>query len=197
MQIVRLMVVNFTQTKAPYGTAVMSGFELLTPAVYRQAERTTGFVARAAPIDDRTDLSFFERDWGEWGPFEVPRYYRGGTTVESDSRASALSVWHDIGSLYSFVFSGVHMRAIKRKETWFEPITFPTYAMWWDKKFPTWGEASRRLETLAANGDTSAAFSFRRLFDANGDIICLRDVVTEPLTPNRHEHEPPLGAAKP
>lgn len=168
-----LATVNFAQTVDHMRSEPMRGFVAVTPAVYAQAAKVEGHVASAFPVDERTDLSFFERDWGRWGPFTVPHYYVGGRGVDSVFEASALSVWQDIKALHSFVYAGLHLRAIKRKAAWFSPMTFPGYAMWWCTEWPTWSEGARRLEHLADNSDSPFAFTFRRLFDPAGNSLKL------------------------
>jgi hypothetical protein len=64
----------------PYGSEEVAGFEALVGDVFATAEQAPGFVARAEPLDDRDELSNFERDWGRWGTFCAPRFYRGGRT---------------------------------------------------------------------------------------------------------------------
>jgi hypothetical protein len=172
-----LAIINFAELKDTYGSELISGFELITPAVYSQASQTPGFVAKALPCDQATEKSFFERDWGPWGRFEVPGYYSGGREVGTDLRASALSLWKDIGSLYRFVYAGVHLRAMKRKDTWMVPPRWPTYAMWWTDVTPTWSDGSRRLEYLEKNGESSRAFTFRSPFDSSNSPVKLSDVL--------------------
>ena len=54
---------SFSIIKKPYGDPVVSGFEDLTPSVFKFAESAEGFIARAKEIDDLEHLSNFERDW--------------------------------------------------------------------------------------------------------------------------------------
>lgn len=176
-----LAVINFAQTVDQLNSEKMRSFQVVTPAVYQQAANTEGHIASALPVDDRTDLSFFSRDWGRWGKFVVPYYYKGGVDADSVFEASALSVWKDIQSLHQFVYSSIHLRAIKGKSAWFSPMQFPNYAMWWTDCFPTWEEGTRRLEFLVDNEENSEAFTFRNLFDPNGIRIKLSDILSKPL----------------
>ncbi len=166
-----LNVVNFAQTTGTLGTPAMRGFEMLTTAVYRQSSRTPGYIAHAEPVDHRDDLSFFHRDWGPWGPFSVPHYYKGGFNAGEVVEASALSVWRDLSSLRAFVYEGLHARAMSKKDLWFTPMEFPGYALWWSPVFPTWKEASNKLELIHRIGTSSAAFTFSSLHDENGQPI--------------------------
>jgi hypothetical protein len=160
---------TFAIMKAPYGNPQVKGFEDLTPAAFLQAEHAPGFIARAVEIDDRTELTNFERDWGDWGEFKVPHFYDGGFTTDSDTRASTLSLWESIAAVRSFVYSGFHKKALEEREKWFRKPEWPTYAMWWIEpgRIPTWSEAVERLELLHDVGPTRSAFNFGKSFDAS------------------------------
>lgn len=166
-----LNVVNFAQTTGILGTPAMKGFEMLTPAVYRQSSRTPGYIAHAEPADDRDDLSFFHRDWGQWGPFTVPYYYEGGIDAGEVVEASALSVWRDIASLRAFVYEGPHARAMSKKVLWFAPMKFPGYALWWSSRFPTWKKGAEKLELIHRIGTSPEAFTFASLYDEHGQLL--------------------------
>ena len=166
-----LNVVNFAQTTGILGTPTMHGFEMLTPAVYRQSIRTPGYIAHAEPADDRDYLSFFYRDWGRWGSFTVPHYYEGGVDAGEVVEASALSVWQDIASLRAFVYEGLHARAMSKKVRWFAPMEFPGYALWWSPRFPTWKEGAEKLELIHRIGTSPEAFTFASLHDEHGQPL--------------------------
>jgi hypothetical protein len=168
--VAKLAFTTFAIMKGPYGDEVVHGFEALTPAVFRHAEAAAGFVARAKETDSENGLSNFERDWGAWGRFAAPRFYGGGTTLATDSRASTLSLWTGIEAVRAFAYSGLHSRALAQREKWFRKSAWPTYAMWWvaDGTIPTWAEACRRLEHLHDHGPTPHAFDFARLFGPDG-----------------------------
>ncbi|WP_197436576.1 DUF3291 domain-containing protein [Agrobacterium vitis] len=159
--------------KKPYGDPEVHGFEALTPAVFRHAENAEGFVNRAREIDDRSELTNFERDWGEWGPFTVPSFYDGGFTTATDTRASTLSLWRSIEDVKAFVYNGLHQRALAQRHKWFRTPNWPGYAMWWveDAHIPKWSEAASRLEYLFTHGPTPFAFTFPEAFDAYGVAI--------------------------
>lgn len=159
---------TFAIMKAPYGDPQVRGFEDLTPAAFLQAEQSPGFIARAVEIDDRTELTNFERDWGDWGEFKVPRFYDGGFSTDTDTRASTLSLWQSIRAVRDFVYSGIHKQALEGRAEWFRKPEWPTYAMWWVERdsVPTWSEAVERLELLHDNGPTRDAFTFGKPFDA-------------------------------
>ncbi len=163
-----LAIVNFAQTVDHLRSPALSGFQFITPSVYNQASNTIGHIESARPLDDRDDCSFFDREWGKWGPFKVPNYYIKGEIEGEDYEASALSVWEDLYSLYSFVYSGLHLRAIQRKKHWFAKMEHPNYAMWWTDIWPTWEESTLRLEYLSGHSESEYAFTFKTPFTAEG-----------------------------
>lgn len=173
----RLAFTTFAIMKAPYGDPQVHGFEALTPGVFRRAEAAEGFIDRARELDDQSHLTNFERDWGAWGPFAVPRFYDGGHDTASDTRASTLSLWRSVEAVRAFAYGGLHQRALHQREKWFRTPEWPTFAMWWvdDDRVPRWADAAERLEHLHDNGPTPFAFDFRKPFDASGDPLFLAD----------------------
>ena len=157
--------------KKPYGNPVVQGFDDLTPTVFDISEESPGFIARAKQIDDKKDSCNFNRDWGEWGVFEVPDHYDLGRNDDNDQRASTLSLWTDLTALKKFVFSGLHLSALKKRYDWFQKIRYPNYAIWWvgADHVPTWNESVQRLDSLHKAGPTSYAFDFICPFDSNGE----------------------------
>lgn len=160
----------------PYGNPEVQDFDDLTPPTFEEAERHPGFIARAKEDDSQSHLSNFEREWGAWGKFEVPRFYAGGRTTETDSRASTLSLWADLDSVWSFVYSGVHLGALRRRQEWFLKPQWPTYAAWWvpEGVVPTWSEACQALEHLHDHGASPTAFTFHQAFAPDGTRISIR-----------------------
>jgi hypothetical protein len=147
---------TFAILKEPYGG--VKWYEDLTPPVFSAAEQFDGFVARAREIDDRPDLSNFERDWGVWGPFRAPPPFyegHGGTTLATDTPASTVSLWRDLPSVYNFVYTGLHWQALAGRQQWFLKPEWLGHAMWWVDvdHTPTWSEASEGSST----GSTMAA----------------------------------------
>jgi hypothetical protein len=180
----RIAFTTFAIMKRPYGNPDVHGFEALTPAVFRQSESAEGFIARAKELDDHPELTNFERDWGDWGQFCVPRFYDGGFETASDTRASTLSIWTSVAAVKQFVYSGLHQRALHQREKWFRTPAWPTYAMWWvsDTSIPTWADAVQRLETLHDEGPTAKAFTFGQIFLPDGTA----QISATPM-PKRHD----------
>ncbi|MBO9567422.1 MAG: DUF3291 domain-containing protein [Cellulomonas iranensis] len=172
----RVAFTTFAILKRPYGDPVVQGFDDLTPSTFAQAEGSPGFVARAKESPDQSHLTNFSRDWGEWGRFEVPRFYTGGRTDDTDSRASTLSLWTDLESVFAFVYSGTHRTALAQRHAWFLKPEWPTYAVWWvgDDEIPTWADACARLEHLHEHGPTPSAFTLRTAFAADGTPVRVR-----------------------
>jgi hypothetical protein len=166
----RIAFTTFAIMKAPYGDPMVQGFEALTPGVFRHAEKAEGFIDRARELDGNNHLTNFERDWGGWGPFAVPRFYDGGFETVNDTRASTLSLWSSLEAVRVFSFGGLHGRALVQRGKWFRKPEWPTYAAWWvgDAHIPTWKEAATRLEALHDRGPTAFAFTFSDAYDAEG-----------------------------
>lgn len=109
----RVAFTTFAILKKPYGDPEVQEFDDLTPPTFEEAEGSPGFLARAKEDPGQSHITNFDRDWGEWGKFEVPRFYTGGRTDETDSRASTLSLWADLESVFAFVYSGIHRSTLK------------------------------------------------------------------------------------
>jgi len=169
-----IAIVNFARTVLPVYGDEMLGFQKMTSAVYRQARMSEGLVGVARPLDQNEHLSFYEREWGPWGDFTLPHYYKGGIDFDTIAQASALSVWRRITDLHNFVYKGVHLRSIRRKDHWFEVMDEPGYALWWtEAPNVTWKDGAKRLEHLLENGPTHYAFTFRALFEPDGNRLTL------------------------
>ncbi|MEY9839841.1 DUF3291 domain-containing protein [Streptacidiphilus sp. EB103A] len=172
----RIAFTTFAILTKPYGNSEVQEFDDLTPPTFEQAENSAGFVARAKEAAEQGHLTNFERDWGQWGRFEVPRFYTGGRTGDTDSRASTLSLWQDLESVSAFVYAGLHRSTLSRRHEWFLKPEWPTYAAWWvaDDEVPTWSDACSRLEHLHDHGSSPVSFTFRQPFAADGTPTQLR-----------------------
>jgi hypothetical protein len=175
----RLAFTTFAILHEPYGHERVQEFDDLTPIVFREAEKSKGFIARAVDLD-ATGLSNFQCNWGPWGAFDVPRFYQLGRESCTDQRASTLSLWTDLQSVFNFAYSGLHLSALRKRAEWFKAPAWPTYACWWveDKEIPTWSQACRKLEQLHDKGSTPQAFNFRQCFDAQGCLTQLERPTT-------------------
>ena len=178
----RVAFTTFAVLKQPYGHAEVQEFDDRTPAVFAEAESSRGFIARARELTNQT-ASNFERDWGAWGRFAVPRFYVWGRETGTDRRASTLTLWRDLSSVYSFVYRGLHSAALKKRSEWFLHPAWPTYAIWWvgDEHVPQWQEAANKLEELHDHGPSPAVFNFKECFDCDGRRVELRSLREAPV----------------
>jgi hypothetical protein len=179
----RIAFYTFAIGRGPKRSEVVSGFEALVPAVFRKAEEADGFIARSPRAD--ASSPFFGQDFGPWGVYAVPRFYRDGTGWGTATQATTLSVWRDPQAVRAFAYNGLHGRALAQREKWFRKPEWPTYAMWWigDDHIPTWLEASDRLEHLHDHGPSSYVVDFKHQFDPRGLPVAEQTLaVCEPET---------------
>jgi hypothetical protein len=166
-----LAFMTFSILRAPYGNAIVQDFDDRTPGAFAEAEKTDGFIDRARPVEDVPWMTNFQKDWGRWGPFAVPRFYLGGTTAGHTYQAQTLSVWRDLRAVWMFAYRGpIHSRALRDREDWFGPQNWPIYCAWWIDAGhqATWPEACARLEHLHDHGPTPTSFTLKVPFDAEG-----------------------------
>jgi hypothetical protein len=166
-----LAFMTFSILRAPYGNAIVQDFDDRTPGAFAEAEKTDGFIDRARPVEDVPWMTNFQKDWGRWGPFAVPRFYLGGTTAGHTYQAQTLSVWRDLRAVWMFAYRGpIHSRALRDREDWFGPQNWPIYCAWWIDvgHQATWPEACARLEHLHDHGPTPTSFTLKVPFDAEG-----------------------------
>jgi Domain of unknown function (DUF3291) len=187
----RIAFTTFAILQQPYGHPGVQEFDDRTPDVFLEAEGSPGFVARAKEISGK-ELSNFERDWGEWGRFAVPRFYTFGRETHTDQRASTLSIWIDLQSVFQFVYNGLHLEALKRRTQWFLKPEWPSYAVWWisEDHIPQWEEACRNLEQLHDMGPSASVFDFKNCFDEMGNPVKLR------FSPRGHEQTPKVAESQ-
>ncbi len=170
----RIAFTTFAILKQPYGNPEVQEFDDRTPDVFTEAENSPGFIARAKEVSG-SELSNFERDWGQWGRFAVPRFYTFGCDTATDQRASTISLWKDLASVFNFVYAGLHLEAFKRRTQWFLKPEWPTYAIWWvnDDHVPQWQEACQKLEQLHDEGPSPGVFDFKNAFDETGNPVSI------------------------
>ncbi|WBQ04014.1 DUF3291 domain-containing protein [Kribbella sp. CA-293567] len=140
-------------------------------SVYGEVGRQPGYIAHAQAADrslgTQTD---FDSDWGEWGEFAVPAWYRKGRTAETIALAATLSLWTDLPSAFGFVYAGLHRTALNRRYDWFEKTGHPGHVFWWvaEEMVPTWQDGVAKLEHLHDHGSTPYGFTFQHAFDPGG-----------------------------
>ncbi|GAA3024414.1 hypothetical protein GCM10020229_39620 [Kitasatospora albolonga] len=138
-------------------------------SVYREITRQPGYLGHAEPVAGGPG-ELFGADWGVWGEFAVPGWYRKGRTAESTALAATLSLWTDEDAAFEAVYGGLHREALSRRHDWFERSAYPTHVMWWatDGAVPTWGDGASRMERLHEHGVTADGFTFRHPFAPEG-----------------------------
>jgi len=169
----RLAFTTIAVLKHPYGHPDILSYEDRIGPVFAEAEGSPGFIARARPIDSDDEKTNFERDWGPWGTFTTPRFYTGGRTVDTDSRASTLSIWTDLASVRAFSRAGLHQYMLRNQARWVHHVDWKHIAAWWidDEEIPTWGDAARRIELLNDEGPSPKAFDFATSYDEHGVLV--------------------------
>jgi hypothetical protein len=77
-----------------------------------------------------------------------------------------MSVWESVETLRAYVYNSRHTDFLRRRKEWFELFNGVYVALWWVPAghIPSIEEAKERLEHLQEHGETSEAFSFRKVF---------------------------------
>jgi hypothetical protein len=77
-----------------------------------------------------------------------------------------MSVWESVEALRAYVYSGDHLRVLRRRHEWFQRMDSPALAMWWIHAGtePTTDDAKAALEHIATHGPTPRAFTFGKPF---------------------------------
>ena len=81
-----------------------------------------------------------------------------------------LTVWESIDALRAFTYRTGHVEYVRRRREWFEPLEGPSLVLWWVPvgHRPTVQEARARLDRLAAEGPSPAAFTLTTTFPPDG-----------------------------
>jgi hypothetical protein len=150
--------VNIGRLRAPIDDPLIKDFADNLDAVNAIAEASPGFVWRlTGEGNNATDLA----------PYDDPLI------------AINMSVWTDIASLGAFVYRGDHVRIMRRRREWFEPMDV-FMVLWWVPAGhrPTIEEAKERLALLERLGPTAQAFIFKTPFPAP-DAVPVAPVLDE------------------
>lgn len=159
---------------APTGSESLADFVALAPSVFEQAEATDGFFGHAtAARPDLIGKAKFGEDFGPWGIAVAPRFYEGFAKPGEETMITTLSLWRDVKLARQFCYGGLHRAALTRRSDWFRKADWPSYVLWWicDEKVPKWAEGAGKLEVLADNGPSSAAFTFTNAFNPDGEPV--------------------------
>jgi hypothetical protein len=136
---------NIGIIKGPMDSPVMAEFAANLERINALAERSPGFVWRL-PTED--------------GDATAIRPFADETMLVN------MSVWRDVESLNSYVYSSAHLEVMRRRREWFERMSDAFLVLWWVTKGhrPGVAEAIAKLEILRSKGPTPEAFTFRTAF---------------------------------
>ncbi len=91
--------------------------------------------------------------------------------AENPRNAVTVSVWETAEDLKNFVLRTVHGKFLKRREEWFEAIDRPSYVIWPLPvgQCPTLVQAKEKLDLLAAEGPSEAAYDFEYMGETSSE----------------------------
>jgi Domain of unknown function (DUF3291) len=145
VSVYELAQLNIGIIKGPMDSPVMADFAANLERINALAERSPGHVWR---------FQTEEGDATAIRPFE------------DENMLINMSVWRDVQSLNTYVYSSAHMELMRRRREWFERMHEAFLVLWWVPKDqrPSVVEALAKLEILRAKGPTAEAFTFRQAF---------------------------------
>jgi hypothetical protein len=145
MSAFELAQLNIGIIRGSMDSPVMAEFAANLERINALAERSPGFVWR---------LQTEEGDATAIRPFE------------DENMLINMSVWRDVESLSTYVYSSAHIEVMRRRREWFERMHDAYLVLWWVPKGyrPTVADAIAKLEVLRAKGATVEAFTFRQAF---------------------------------
>jgi hypothetical protein len=168
--------VNIGRFRAPIDDPIMEGFRTQLDPINALADQTPGFVWRLQTEDGNA------------------------TAIRPDAEdqlmAINMSVWQSLESLQQYVYKSDHVRPLRDRKQWFEPIEGPIVALWWIPAghIPTVAEAWERLADLKANGPTPRAFTFRTAFPAPDANVAGADGLDDAFCEWATHDSPPQGS---
>jgi len=142
----QLAQINIARMRAPIDDPIMASFRAQLEAVNAAAEASSGFVWRLQ--DESGDATAIR-------------------SFEDDLILVNMSVWQDVEMLQDYTYRSDHIRLLRDRKHWFEPMDGPTIALWWipTGHIPTPEEGKIHLAMLMKNGPTAEAFAFHQSFD--------------------------------
>jgi hypothetical protein len=147
------------------------------PIAYQESVCCSGFVKHANQIDWDDSKSEFDQDYGAWGQFAVPRWYKGSRQMSDRDLSQSFSIWVDLESVYAYAYEGTHGDFMRRSRSRDFPewrIEFKSVAWWIEPgSTPTWEEAVERLHFLCDHGSSGQGFDARHPFDEWGQPTVL------------------------
>ena len=145
MSTYELAQLNIGIIKGPMDSPVMAEFAANLDRINALAERSPGFVWRLqTEAGDATAIR----------PFE------------DENMLVNMSVWRDVESLNTYVYSSDHVNIMRRRREWFERMSEVFLVLWWVRRGhqPSVDEAIARLKLLRTKGPSPDAFTFRKAF---------------------------------
>ena len=146
---------NLARARAPLHDPSMAEFVGQLDAVNAVADRSTGFVWRL-----KTDAG---------NATEIRAY-------DDDRILFNMSVWESLEALHDYVYESEHLRPLRARRQWFDPIPGASLVLWWVPAghVPSIEEAKARFALLDANGPCADAFTFRQPFPPPGHSLRAR-----------------------
>ena len=131
------------------------------------------FVARLDEINALADQSpgFVWRLQTEAGNATYLRPY------DDDRILFNLSVWERVDALKTYVYHTAHAELLKNRRAWFEQFDGSWLALWWVPAghIPGIDEAKKRLAHLEAHGPSHFAFTFKKLYAPDAELLATFD----------------------
>ena len=83
-----------------------------------------------------------------------------------------MSVWDSLEALRAFVLESDHVRVMRERARWFEPMDVPTMVLWWVFRFPLTSHTASRLSEVDVRSRDSAqrSRSMRRYLMQRADM---------------------------
>ena len=145
---------NFAVLRHDWDDPRVAGFVDNLELVNAVAARSPGFVWRLSDEE-----------------MEQPQNNPGLVFAENPRNAVTVSVWETAEDLKNFVLRTVHGTFLKRREQWFEAIDRPSYVIWPlpAGQRPTLVQAKEKLDLVAAEGPSEAAYDFDYMGETSSD----------------------------
>jgi hypothetical protein len=136
--------INIAKLIAPIDDPLIADFVAQLDTVNALAEQSKGFVWRLKDdSNNATSINSFD------DPLIIVN----------------MSVWESVEDLKNFAYKSSHVEVFAQRERWFVKMPEAHMALWWiaEGHQPTAEEGKERLLHLRTHGDTSHAFSFRKI----------------------------------
>lgn len=134
----------------------MAGFVARLDEINALADRSPGFVWRLQTTEGNAT------------------YFR---PYDDDRILVNMSVWESVEALRDYVYGSAHKELLRQRHEWFEQFEGVYMALWWvpEGHRPSIDEMKKRLARLEAEGPTPFAFTFRKVFPPDQDVIAATD----------------------